>query len=182
MISKQDAAGFTLVEALIVSGVVAILAAAAAPSIGSSIRLYALNSSAQTVASTIRSARYSAVSKNRTVRVRFNCPAANQFRVVEVVGITAADSAADRCSETTYPYPDPDSAVAPNLDGPVVLLPSDAQFGALQDLEIDATGRVTPQTGCPACVTAASPATVVVSNGSQTRTLTISANGQVLLQ
>lgn len=174
-------AGFTLVEALVVAAVVGVLAAAAGPILGSSMRLYALNSSAQTVASAIRSARYTAVSRNRAVRVRFNCPAANQFRMVEVVG-TAVDSAAARCSEAAYPYPDPDATTAPDVDGPMVLLPSDAQFGTADDLEIDATGRVSRLTGCPTCVTAAAPATVVVSNGSQTRTITVSANGQVLLQ
>lgn len=145
------------------------------------MRLYALNSSAQTVVSAVRSARYTAVAKNRTVLVRFNCPAANQFRLVEVLG-TADDSAANRCTEAAYPFPDPDAAVRPDVDGPVLTLSSDASFGAAQDLEIDTSGRVNPLVGCPACVAAAAPATIVVTNGSQTRTLTVSRDGQVLLQ
>lgn len=180
MLGRHGAAGFTLVEALVAAALVGILAAAAGPTIASSMRLYALNTSAQTVASAIRGARYTAVSRNKSVRVRFNCPATNQFRVVEVLG-TAADSAADRCSETTYPYPDGNGAADPDVDGPIVRLPSDAQFGTAQDLQIDTGGRVQRLTGCPTCVTTAAPVTVVVTNGSQTRTITVSADGQVLL-
>lgn len=176
-----DPSGFTLIDLLAAAAVIAVLAATVGPTLGSSMRLYALNTSAQTVAAAIRSARYTAVSKNRTVRVRFNCPAANQFRVVEVVGTSAVDAAADRCSEDVYPYPDTDTAAAPNTDGPVETLPNGSQFGELQNLEIDPTGRMTPLTGCPACAAAAPPAAVVIGNGVETRTITITAHGQVQL-
>ena len=107
--------GFTIIELIAVVAVIAILAGIAVPQVGSAMRLYALNSSTRAVAAAIRSARYTAVSKNRTVRVRFNCPAAGQFRIVEFVGSAAVDNAADRCSEQTYPYPDANAAVAPNV-------------------------------------------------------------------
>jgi hypothetical protein len=151
------------------------------PTIAGAMRLYALNTSIQTVGAAIRSARYSAVSKNRTVRVRFNCPAANQFRIVEVVGSNAIDAAADRCSAAAYPYPDSNPAAAPNIDGPVMILPDGSQFGAFQDLEINTAGRVTPLTACPTCAGAAPPATVTLGNGYDTRTITVTANGQVLI-
>ena len=176
----RDAAGFTLPEILVVMGATAILAAMAAPVITGAMRGYALNTSIEAVGAAIRGARYSAVSTNRTVRVRFNCPAANQLRVVEVVG-TGIDAAADRCSDSAYPYPDPDVAAAPNIDGPVVVLPAGSQFGTVQDLEIDRTGRVTRLTGCPTCVSAAAPATVTVATPYETRTITITSNGQVLI-
>ena len=175
----RDAAGFTLPEILVVMGVTAMLAAMAAPVITGAMRGYALKTSVDTVAAAIRGARYSAVSTNRTLRVRFNCPAENQLRVVEVLG-TASDAAADRCG-AAYPYPDPDPATAPNVDGPVVFLPAGSQLGAVQDLEIDRTGRVTRLTGCPTCVSAAAPATVTVGTPYETRTITITANGQVLV-
>jgi prepilin-type N-terminal cleavage/methylation domain-containing protein len=172
--------GFTLTELLIVALVIAILAATAVPSIASALRLYRLNSSAQTVAAAVRSARYTAVSKNRTVRVRFNCPAANQFRMVEVLG-NATDAAANRCSEVAFPFPDANPAATPNLDGPVTTLNQDSQFIGFQDLQIDTTGRVTALVGCPACAAGAAPAIITIGNGFQTRTLTVTTNGQIQL-
>jgi prepilin-type N-terminal cleavage/methylation domain-containing protein len=173
--------GFTLTEILVVVAVAAILTALAVPTITGAMRGYALNTSVETVGAAIRAARYSAVSTNRTVRVRFNCPSANQLRIVEVVGSMAVDTAANRCSQAAYPYPDPDAATAPNVDGPVVVLPAGSQFGAVQDLEIDRTGRVTRLTSCPTCVSAAAPATVTVGTPYETRTITVTANGQVLV-
>lgn len=172
--------GFTIIELIAVVAVIAILAGIAVPQVGSAMRLYALNSSTRAVAAAIRSARYTAVSKNRTVRVRFNCPAAGQFRIVEFVGAAAVDNAADRCSEQAYPYPDPNAAAAPNVDGPILRLPTEAQFGAVQDIEFNTAGRASRLNGCPGCVTAAAPASVTVGNGYETRTLTITASGQVL--
>lgn len=181
MTDRNDARGFSLTELLVVCAVAGVVAATAIPAAQSQMRVWALNSSIQSVGAEIRSARFSAVSKNRTLRVRFNCPAANQFRIVEVVGIAAVDNAADRCDPAAYPFPDPNPAAAPNLDGPVVTLVRDAVFGAVQDLEIGTTGRVTPLTGCPTCTTGAPPAALVVGNGYGTKTITVTASGQVLL-
>lgn len=177
-----QAAGFTLVEVLVITAIVAILAGMTVPSIASAMRLFAVNSSVQAVGAAVRDARYTAVSKNRTMRVLFNCPAADQFRIVEVTGNAAIDNDANRCSEAAYPASDPDPAVRPNLDGPIIRLPSETQFGALSSIEIDTAGRVQRLTGCPACVVGAAPVTVAVvgTYGATTRTITVTANGQVL--
>jgi prepilin-type N-terminal cleavage/methylation domain-containing protein len=173
--------GFSLIELLIVVAVGMIVLGMAVPAVVEATRQASLNTSVQSVAAAIRGARYTAVSKNRTVRVRFNCPAANQFRVIEVTGNAGIDQAADRCSETTYPYPDPDPAVAPNIDGQMVRLGANSQFGAAQDVQIDTSGRVTRLTGCPTCVSSAAPATISIANGSETRTITVNASGQVIV-
>jgi Tfp pilus assembly protein FimT len=173
--------GFSLVELLVVVAVAMIVMAVAVPSVTATMQSYALNSGVQIIASTVRSARLAAVSKNRQVRVLFNCPIAGQMRAVEVTGNAAIDNAADRCSTTTYPYPDPNPAAVPNIDGPVVVLPEGAQFGAFESVLIGTDGRVTPQTGCPAaCVASAVPATVILSNTHDTRTITVAASGQVI--
>lgn len=177
----QDARGYTLVEILIVVGIAGLLAAIAVPSLGGAMKRYALTNSAQAVSSAIRGARYAAVTKNRSMRIRFNCPAADQMRVVEVTGNAGIDNAADRCDEDAYPYPDPDPNAGPSIDGPLVILSDDSDFEAVQDLEVDATGRITPLVGCPACVAAAPPGTVNIGNGDETLTLSVSANGQVHL-
>ena len=58
------------------------------------------------------------------MRVRFNCPATGQMRVVEVTGNAAIDTAGDRCDLGAYPYPDTDASTAPNNDGPVLQMGS----------------------------------------------------------
>jgi prepilin-type N-terminal cleavage/methylation domain-containing protein len=178
---RTSAAGFSLVELLVVVAVACIVMAVAVPSVTATMQSYSLNSGTQIVASTVRSARLAAVSKNRQMRVLFNCPIAGQLRMVEVTGNAAIDNDADRCSTTDYPFPDPNPAAVPNIDGPLVILPDGAQFGAFESVLIGTDGRVTPQTGCPtACVASAVPATVVLSNGNDTRTITIAASGQVI--
>ena len=179
--------GFTLIELMIVVTLVAVLAAVAAPMAQAGMARFSLISASQHVASTIRSARFQAISKNRRVRVRFNCPAAGQYRVVEVVQNAAVDNAANRCDEGAYPYPAPnqDPATVPNLDSARQFLPAGAQFNAIDDLEFDTDGRMTPLAGCPTCgaVGGTTPGTIIVSNGDtgQTRTITVSRNGRIQL-
>jgi prepilin-type N-terminal cleavage/methylation domain-containing protein len=177
-------AGFTLIETLIVVGLVAILGAMAAPTIGTTLRWQALNQSVQTVGITMRGARHAAISKNRSVRVRFNCPGPNQFRVVEFIGNPAIDDDPNRCNEAAYPYPSQNPGVPPDIDGPVITLPTEAQFGAVASIQIDTGGRVQSLAGCnPVCMPAAAPANVnVIGNrGNATQTITVTAGGQILM-
>jgi prepilin-type N-terminal cleavage/methylation domain-containing protein len=174
--------GFSLLELLLCVTLVSILAAVAAPLVDGAMRTYALSTSAQTVASQIRQARMLAVSRNQTMRVRFNCPAVNSYRIVEFVGNAAIDTAANRCSEAVYPYPDQNPAARPDADRPVIRLPENATFTTVMDLEIANTGRVTRLTGCPNCVTAAGNASLTLSNGSRTQVVQVTPNGQVQIQ
>lgn len=140
--------GFSLIELMIVAGMIAVLAAMSAPTVTAGMRRYSLVSASQQVVSTIRAARYQAVGRNTTLRVRFDHPAAGQYQVLD-----AADAAV----------------------GAVQFLPDGADFGAVSsDLEINTSGRVDTLTGAP-------PATIVVSNGNQNRTITVSASGRVQL-
>ena len=173
--------GFTAVELLIVVAIAGVVATMSVPSLTGAMQRDALNGARQTVGAEIRLARFTAVSTSRTMRVRFNCPGPDQFRVVEVVGLQGIDSSADRCSEASYPFPDQQPGVQPDADGRVLLLPKGAQFGGLHDLEITPRGRVMPLTGCPGCAQAAPPATVSLTNGYDTRTIAVSASGRVEL-
>jgi type II secretory pathway pseudopilin PulG len=177
--AARRAAGYSLVEVMIVTGLVALAAAIAVPTIGATMRRYALTNAAQQVASVVRSARYTAVSKNKVVRVRFNCPESGQFRLIEVTANNTIDQAADRCSNATYPYPDPDPAAAPNVDGPVLVTPPDTEFDSATDIEISEQGRLTTLTGCPMCVSGGGSALIVLGNGSESQTVTVGATGQV---
>ena len=101
----QRIAGFTLIEVMMVVAVGGILSAVSVPALSGAMRRYEMNTASRMISAEIRAARFTAVAKNRTMRVRFNCPGPGQFRVIEVVGNAGIDNAADRCSETAYPYP-----------------------------------------------------------------------------
>ena len=164
--------GFSLIDIMITVSLLGVLMAVTVPGATGASRRYHLAAATHEVAAQVRLARLRAVTANRTIRVRFNCPAVGQFRVVEVVNNAAIDDAADRCSSTTYPYPDPDPAAQPDLDGPVMVLRGGVTFGGVQDLDITPTGRVTPLTG-------AVPATIGVTNSHETQNVIVSATGRV---
>jgi len=113
--------GYSLVEIMIVVGLVAVFAAMTAPVMSGAMRRYSLITASQQVVSTIRAARYQAVGKNIILRVRFNSPAARQYRVVDAAEVTV---------------------------GSVNFLPDGASFGAISgDVEISTAGRVTALAG-----------------------------------
>ena len=172
-------AGFTVIDTVMTLAVGLCLTAVAVPSIDGAMRRYRITTASRTITAQVRAARGTAVASNRTMRVRFNCPAPGQFRVIEVTGNPAIDNAANRCSETAYPYPDPDPAVAPNADGPAMWINEGAVLENVQDLQISNRGRIVPLTNCPACATAAPPASIGLSNGYETQTITISPSGMV---
>ena len=162
--------GFSLLEVLTVLGIVGVLAAVGLPIVSSGIRQYGLNTAARNVAAEIRSARYAAVAKNRTLVLRFNCPGANQYRLVEFTNNPTIDDDTDRCSILTYPFPDTTPNTVPTADGPVLSLDPGIAFGSVANLAFDATGRV------PSVVT------LEVTDGSQVRRLIISPGGRITEQ
>ncbi|MBI2828253.1 MAG: prepilin-type N-terminal cleavage/methylation domain-containing protein [Acidobacteria bacterium] len=110
--------GFSLIELMIVAGLIAVLAGISVPMIAAGMTRYSLISASQQVVSTIRAARYQAVGKNMRLRVRFNYPADGQYQILRA---------------------DDDSAV-----GDIQFLPDGAAFGDVSDdIQIDTSGRVT---------------------------------------
>lgn len=158
-------------EVLIVVGLVATLTGIAVPSLRLALQRYRTHSAGREVAGVIRAARLAAVTTNRTMIVRFNCPGARQYRFIEFTGNAAIDNAADRCAAA---WPDPDPATLPNNDGPPMYLPENISFGAVQGLRIAPTGVITPLTG-------GMPALIEVTDGSMVGQLTVSAAGRVQL-
>jgi hypothetical protein len=94
-------AGFTLVDTLATIAIIATMAAIAAPQMIDGVDRMRLGMSARDVERELQFARLKSVSTNRPMRIRFNCPVAGQFRVVELIGTPrvplAADGAANRC-------------------------------------------------------------------------------------
>jgi len=172
--------GFTLVEVVVVSAVAMITIGLAAPTLTGAMQQYQFNTDVQQLASTVRTARYKAVSTNRTMRVRLNCPSRGQMRVVQVTGNSGIDDAADRCDTSVYPYP----GITPSTanDGPAMLMGTSINYPAnASSIEISTTGRMVPLSGCPNCAAGSPPFVINVEderNGLQ-RSVTVSASGSV---
>jgi len=148
---KHD--GFTLVDMIVTMTVLGIMAAAAIPEMIDVAQAMKLGQAQREVLVEMNSARLIAVAANRPMRVRFNCPAVGQYRVVELIGTpsspTTDDGAADRCSDTKWKYPanDQEPVTRPNHDGPVRTLPSKVTFSASVTLEFWPDGTVHKDAG-----------------------------------
>jgi prepilin-type N-terminal cleavage/methylation domain-containing protein len=161
--------GFSLIELLVAVALILIMSASAVPLLSGAFRGSAVFAAQRDVAGQIRSARLAAVTSNRTMQVRFSCPAAGQYRTIEITGDVTIDNDTARCS---YPWPDTDPTTPPSLDGPIMGLPEGISFGTTQDLQISTTGLITPLSG-------SSPATIQVRYDSITRQITVSAAGRI---
>jgi len=115
---RRAEAGFTLIELLMVMAIGAILAGIAVPTLrmGDRVRV---DKATRAIQQELQAARLRAVSVNRQLEVRFNCPSAGQYRIVES-GFTSSA----RCDPIAFPYPPPPNAAyrvprLPRYDGPV---------------------------------------------------------------
>jgi prepilin-type N-terminal cleavage/methylation domain-containing protein len=144
MTRVHDVRGFTIIELVLVVALIAIVSAMAVPLVLSSSAQLRLSGAARQVERELQSARMKAVRANRVMRLRFNCPAAGEYRAVELLGTVSAPAvddddarAAARCSVTNYPFPDLDMEffAVPNSDGPVQTLPPDVTFAAVQTID-----------------------------------------------
>ena len=140
---QRSEAGFSLVDMLVTIALIGILAGIGLPVLASVGERMKLGQGQREVERALQTARLKAVTANRRMRVRFNCPNAREYRVVEVIG-AAADDAANRCSETIYPAVprDRNPLTRPNHDGPIQRLPKDVSFGAAAALEFAPDGTV----------------------------------------
>jgi prepilin-type N-terminal cleavage/methylation domain-containing protein len=161
-------AGFTLVEIMAVLALAVIAMAIAVPVVQTAVQRMTFNGAARLVGSEIRATRYAAVAKNRTMLLRFDCPAAGSYRMVELTGVAAIDGAADRCSSMTFPYPDATPGAVPDNDGPIRFLPPGVTFSQSSTLTFDATGR------------AAAAATIELAFRQQRQSITVATNGRVV--
>src|SRR5688500_3374971 len=95
-----------MIFVMLIAGIVMAMAVPSLQNMGEAL---ALGEAQRRIASELNQARLKAVSTNRPMRVRFNCPAAGYYRTVELVGTpskpAAEDTAADRCAPAKYPSP-----------------------------------------------------------------------------
>jgi len=136
-------AGFSLADVLVTAGVVAIVSAIAIPQTSSALDAWRLGMALRDVERELQFAKTKAVSTNRPMRVRFDCPEAGALRVVELIGSPSAPDANDadpvtnRCSETLYPVTPSDTnrLRRPNNDGPVRRLAPGTTVSAQRTIE-----------------------------------------------
>jgi prepilin-type N-terminal cleavage/methylation domain-containing protein len=157
----RSARGFTLFELMIVVAMIGILSAVAIPGLTESTRRNSVWTAAEAIGTQVRQARLKAISRNKSFRIRFDCPSAGQFRVLEVTGNSTIDNHEDRC--TMYQ----------THDSGVYAMPARVSYGTPPILTVNSRGVFSVSSG-------SIPATITVTLGGYTsRTVQVSATGQI---
>lgn len=176
--------GFSLTELVMVMGIIVILAAIAVPmfTVGRRARV---DNGTSLVRETLQSARLRAVAVNKPLQVRFNCPTAGAFRIVQ-----AGWSDTGRCDEATYPYPAaPDAAYQtppkPRFDGPVQRVHSTVTLSASDPtlvLQFNPNGQVAKVTSGSATLLGLTSVSVTVSSNGYQKAINVNGLGKVVVQ
>jgi prepilin-type N-terminal cleavage/methylation domain-containing protein len=153
-------AGYTLIEMLIVVGLIGVVSAIAVPVFFESSARTNTWTGSELIGAQIRQTRLRAISRNRTYQIRFDCPGTGQFRALVMTGVPATDDAEDRCDTTV------------EFDGGVETMPPGASFGDVANIQINGRGVVS-------VIDDVVPYSISVTNGTSTRTLSVTATGQV---
>jgi Tfp pilus assembly protein FimT len=181
--------GFTLIEVMMMSALIVIISGIGVALMRNVADGIKLGQAARQVERELQTARLRAVSSNQPIRVRFDCPVARQYRIVELVGTpgvpAAADDPAGRCSQSTFPFPAPDTNILtrPNHDGPVRQIDSTVAFQQSTTIEFWPDGTAHVNTGganpWPAIV---SPGTnIILARNGKTKTIVVNSVGKIQL-
>lgn len=182
--AARSDAGFTLIELLIVSMLALAVSAIAAPAFSSFRESQRARDAARLVERELQTARLKAVTASRALRVRFNCPAAGQFRVLEVTGVATTDNSANRCSPTAFPFPGPNDTLraTPSLDSPVIYLPDGAMLGGtVMHFEFSPRGQVFSVSGTGDTTALGNDAVLTITRNGWSNTVTVNALGRIKL-
>jgi Tfp pilus assembly protein FimT len=172
--------GFSLTELLLIVAVASTIMAISVPIMNDLSASVKLNEAARLIEREFQDARLQAVKTNRPLRVRINCPAVGYVRTVEALG-TAADTAANRCLQSAYPFPADDNLMTrPNYDGPVRTIPNSATVNTVTfEFRPDGT---TMNVVAGVAQPMAAQETVTISRQNRSRTVTVNAAGKIQLQ
>ncbi len=178
--------GFSLIELVIVVAVIGIIGAMATPVITDVVDGMRLGNTAREVERELQTARLKSVQSNRDLQVRTNCPAAGQYRIIEVGISPTIDSSSNRCNATTYPFPAPDNnpATRPNFDGPVRRAYQGVTLSNVTiEFHPDGTAYIPSATGGgdPVRITGTG-VSIVVTKKTKTRSVTVNGLGKIQLQ
>ena len=187
-VPSRSESGFSLVDLLITVAVFAVVAAGAVPVFTNMTEGLKLSQGLREVEREMQTARLRAVTSNRPIRMRFNCPVSGEYRMVELIGTpavpAAVDVSLDRCKETSYPTGgDGNPLTRPNQDGPPKRLPSVVSFGAASTLEFWPDGSVHKDdgTGTPWKVVPSTGTAITLTKGSQVKTISVNGLGKITL-
>jgi prepilin-type N-terminal cleavage/methylation domain-containing protein len=154
--------GFTALELVVSMAVVSIMTGIAIPLVQESTARNSVWTATEMIGTQIRQARLKATSRNMSFRVRFDCPAVGQVRILVVTGDNTIDGAVDRCSQ----YLEHDSGV--------FQMPSAVTYTAnLPVLQVTSRGTYSAIGG------AVPLAINVTYAGRTTRGMVVSATGQI---
>ncbi len=175
---------------MVTSAIIVIISGMAVPLMTNASNAIKLSTGARNVERELQTARLRAVSANQPMRLRFDCPAARQYRIVELVGTpsvpASADSAANRCGLVSFPYPAADSNVLtrPNHDGPLRELDPSVSFSGATTIEFwpDGTAHTNSAGTDPWPVIAGSGTTVTLVRDGITKTILVNGVGKIQLQ
>jgi prepilin-type N-terminal cleavage/methylation domain-containing protein len=178
--SAPSQRGFSLPELMITVAILTTVLAVGVPMVNDVAAGIKLNDAARMIERELQDARLKAVSTNRPLRVRTNCPAAGFIRTVEVVG-TAVDASANRCLQAAFPFPPDDNMVTrPNHDGPVRSIPGGATV-TTATYEFQPDGTVfSVVANVPSRITV--DQTMTVTRNHRSRTVIINGAGKIQLQ
>lgn len=179
----RSTSGFSLTDMMITVAVSATLMAMAVPALTNVTESMRLGMAQRDVERELQTARLKAVSTNRTLRVRFRCPGAQDLRIVQVTGVASIDAAVDRCSQAAYPYPPAtrsfDPAV-PTQDGPIRTVHSSITLPALE-LQFAPDGR-TQQVVAGTPTPIATTLNVTLTKGGASKIVVVNALGKITVQ
>ena len=172
--------GFSLTELVMVVALAGTLMAVAVPLSGNLMASMKLNEASRLIERELADARLRAVSTNRALRVRTNCPATGFVRTVEFTA-SVTDTAANRCLNGPYPFPpDDDLMTLPNYDGPVRRIPNGASVNTVT-YQFQPDGTVFNVVN-NVITTMASEQTVTISRGNMSRTVKVNSAGKIQIQ
>lgn len=178
IISRQR--GFSLTELVLVVAMAGTVAAMAVPLSGDLMATMKINEASRLIERELADARLRAVSTNRALRVRTNCPVAGFVRTVEFLA-TAADSAANRCLNSAFPFPaDDDLMTRPNYDGPVRTISNGASVTTVT-LQFQPDGTVFNVVN-NVLTTMTTEQTLTISKGNKSRTVRVNSAGKIQIQ
>ena len=178
----RDTSGFTLIDLLMVIALVALIAGIAVPAATNATEGMRLGMATREVEQQLQTAQMRAVSANRALRIRVNCPSQRQLRIVEVTGVSATDLDGNRCDDTLFPFPGPNDTdpATPSLDGPVrTLHPAVTLTGP--DLQFSPNGTTQQVVGGTASPIT-TPVALTVSKDGETSTVVVNGLGKIDIQ